>query len=189
MRLRLWLLILPLLVAGTQIATAILDQFAPPSYESAELFSRGNESHAILPVVVALGRRPRVRGLPRGHATRTSRLHPSWTFACLPPLIFTLQEHVEYVVGHGHIPWLLAANPVFLAGLALQVPFAIAAYVLAHALLDVAVAIAERRCATRVAWRRRPPISLRPGTTFHPRRLRFAGGHRLTRGPPDAIVV
>src|SRR5215211_7316663 len=115
MRLRLWLLILPLLVAGTQVGTAILDRLAPPSYESVELFSPDNESHALLPVVVALGAMALVCAVVRlATSAPTTRRHPAWAFAGLPPLIFTLQEHVEYVVGHGHIPWLLAANLVFL---------------------------------------------------------------------------
>src|SRR6266536_1122257 len=181
---------LPLLAAGTQVAASLLDRFAPPSYENAELFSRGSASHALLPVVVAVGGAILLYAVCRvATSAPTSRRHAGWAFACLPPLIFALQEHVEYVIGHGHIPWLLAANPVFLAGLALQAPFAVAAYVLAHALVDVAVAIAERRCAGRVARRGRPPVCLRTGTTAGPRPVRFPGGPRLTRGPPHAIVV
>jgi len=180
---------LPLLVAGTQGAASLLDRFAPSSYENVELFSRGNASHGLLPVVVALGGAVLVYAVCCvATSAPARRRHPGWTFACLPPLVFALQEHVEYVAGHGHIPWLLAANPVFLAGLLLQAPFAIAAYALARALLDVAVAIAERRFSARAALRRRPPICTRPGGSRLPSRL-FVGGRRLTRGPPRPIVA
>ncbi len=183
-------MILPLLVAGTEVGTSILDRFAPPSYENAELFARGNASHGLLPVFVALGVAILLYAVWRVATSRSAgRRHPGWAFASLPFLIFALQEHVEYVVGHGQIPWSLAANPVFLAGLALQVPFAIAAFALAHVLVGVAVAIAERLCAARVAWRRRPPLCARPAGTEIPLRVRVVSCPRLTRGPPRAVVV
>jgi hypothetical protein len=188
MRLRLWLVMVPLLAAGAEGAASILDRFAPPSYENAELFARGNASHVLLPVVAALGVAILLYAVCHvATSAPARRRNPGWAFACLPFLIFALQEHVEYVVGHGHVPWLLAANPVFLAGLVLQAPFAIAAYMLARTLLGVAVAIAERRRAVRVAWRRRPPLC--PAGTDAPLRLRFVGCPRLTRGPPHAIAV
>jgi len=187
MRFRLWLVVLPLLAAGTQGAALLLDRFAPSSYENVELFSRGNASHRLLPVVAALGGAVLVYAL-FSVATRAPvrRCHPGWAFACLPPLVFTLQEHAEYVVGHGHIPWTLAGNPVFLVGLLLQAPFAIAAYAAARALVDAAVAIVERCGAVRAALVRRPPISARPPGTLVPCRL-FVGACRLTRGPPHTI--
>ena len=46
-RLRLWLVILPLLAAGTQCAASLLDTFAPRSYESAELFSRSRAARRL----------------------------------------------------------------------------------------------------------------------------------------------
>jgi hypothetical protein len=48
---------------------------------------------------------------------------------------FAAMEHLERL-GHGGLPW-LATTPVFLLGLALQLPFALAAWWLARALLGV----------------------------------------------------
>ena len=63
------------------------------------------------------------------------RTHPPrpWAFALLGTAGFTALEHLERL-GHGGLPWLLS-SPVFLLGLALQVPFALAAWWLARTLL------------------------------------------------------
>jgi len=119
---RLWLPILPLLVAGTQIAASFLDTLAPASYENVELFSRGNASHALIPTVVAVG------GL-------------------------------------------------------------IVAYIAAHALVDVAAAIAERSWALRHVPHRRRTVAVRRARGGALRRTRFIGGRRVTRGPPHSIAA
>ncbi len=187
---RLWLVMLPLLIAGTEGATSLLDRFAPQSYETVELFSQSNSSHGLLPLVAAAGGAALLWAVC-SFATNAppTRQHPRWPFACLPPLAFALQEHVEYVIGHGHVSWLLAANPVFLAGLLLQAPFALAAYVLARLLVEVAFAIAERRLPPRGASPRRPPVFVRPSGRGAARRLRFVGDRTLTRGPPRALTA
>src|SRR5215212_8080592 len=114
--LRLWLVMLPLLLAGTEGAASLLDTFAPRSYESAELFSASNASHELLPLFLVLGVAVLVWAICSFAASaHARRRHPRWTFACLPPVVFAVQEHVEYVVGHGHVPWLLSTSPIFLA--------------------------------------------------------------------------
>jgi hypothetical protein len=175
---------LPLLGAGTQGAASLLDRFAPSTYENAELFSRSNPTHRLLPVAVAVGAAVLVVAACRFATTASPhRRHPGWVFALLPPLVFTLQEHVEYVAAHGHMPWTLVANPVFLAGLLLQLPFAIVAYAAARLLLDAAVAIVDRRRPQR-ASRRLPPVQ-RPGAAVSSSRLLLTA-RRRTRGPPRA---
>jgi hypothetical protein len=59
---------------------------------------------------------------------------PVHLFMLLPPIGFTLQEHLERLIGTGGIPPDIVLEPTFLAGLALQLPFAIAALLVAHAL-------------------------------------------------------
>lgn len=59
---------------------------------------------------------------------------PLRLFALLPPVGFAVQEHLERLIGTGGIPHDLALEPTFLVGLALQLPFAIVALLLAHAL-------------------------------------------------------
>jgi hypothetical protein len=59
---------------------------------------------------------------------------PLRLFALLPPLAFTVQEHVERLIGTGSLPPDIVLEPTFLVGLALQVPLALAALLVAHAL-------------------------------------------------------
>ncbi|SRR6266540_5074721 len=183
-RLRLWLVMLPLLAAGTQGASALLDRFAPRTYETAELFSRSNASHSLLPVIAGLGGAALLCAMCSFATTAPAgRRIPRWVFACLPPLLFTFQEYGEYVVGHGRVPWTLVANPVFLTGLLLQIPFGVAAWLLARLLIDVVVTIAERSATPRTAPRRSSP----PSAGADSRALlrpRLLSGRRLTRGPP-----
>jgi hypothetical protein len=187
-RLRLWLVMVPLVAAGTEVAASFVDAFAPKRYETVELFSRSNMSHNLLPLVAALGgavllcavwsfatNAPAARGLPR------------LVFACLPPLAFALQEHVEYVLGHGQVPWTLVINPIFAAGLLLQIPFAVAAYLLARLLVEVAVAIAGRASEQRAA-RQRTAISARPCRDVLGS-LHLVDGRRRTRGPPRLLAA
>jgi hypothetical protein len=101
--------------------------------------------------------------------------------------MFTVQEHIEYLLAHGHIPWTLVGSPFFLTGLVLQFPFAAVAYALARLFVDAAVAIAER-VSTRRPARQRSSVRPRPGGDL-PRRLRFNGGRTLTRGPPRPIAA
>jgi hypothetical protein len=64
------------------------------------------------------------------HGGRT-RLAP-WALAAFAPLAFALQEHLERQLSSGTFPWTAALEPSFLVGLALQLPFALAALALAR---------------------------------------------------------
>jgi hypothetical protein len=188
-RLRLWLLIVPLVAAGTQFGATLVDRFAPASYESAELFGRSNASHGQLPLAICLGAAAVICAVWWLAASApSSRRLPGWAFACLPLGLFALQEHIEYVIAHGHVPWLLATNPMFLLGLALQLPIAAVAYFAARLLVDVAVSIAERRTGTPppVDGQRLAPV--RPCSDA-PRRALYDGDCRRTRGPPHPIAI
>jgi hypothetical protein len=66
---------------------------------------------------------------------------PLRLFALLPPLGFAVQEHLERLIGTGGIPDNLVLEPTFLVGLALQLPFAIVALLLAHALHAIGVGL------------------------------------------------
>src|ERR1051326_1763362 len=178
-RLRLWLVMIPLVAAGTEGASTLLDTFAPRRYETVELFSRSNATHHMLPLVAALGVALLICALVSFAATaQAAPGPPRLLFACLPPLVFTLQEHVEFIVGRGHVPWTLLLSPIFASGLLLQVPFAVAAYLLARLFVEVAVAL-----RTRTAPRR----SRRCSSGGFPRRdvippLPVVDGRRRTRG-------
>jgi hypothetical protein len=59
----------------------------------------------------------------------------------LPPIAFIVQEFAERVVHTGQVPWLVVAQPAFLLGLAFQLPFALAALLIAWALDSAARAV------------------------------------------------
>lgn len=65
----------------------------------------------------------------------------SWHVALVPLLGFALQEHLERLVAGGDAPVATILEPTFLVGLALQLPFALAALVVARALVRTAEVI------------------------------------------------
>lgn len=126
-----------------------------------------------LSVLAALGARLTAR---RGRAPA------AWPFAAVALGGFAIQEHVERLVHTGELT-LLATWPVFLLGLVLQLPFALAAYLVARALLHVAQALTEPHAAPRLAA---PPVlfpaavaAVLPAGPLH-----LLG--RPLRGPPAA---
>ncbi len=110
---------------------------------------------------------------------------PSWVFVVLPAAAFLVQEHVERAVVTAAVPLDALARPAVLAGLALQLPFGVAALVLARLLERASVAIAKRLARrTRPHAARRVPRIVQPDR--RPRRvlLRAPSG----RGPPVLAV-
>jgi hypothetical protein len=79
---------------------------------------------------------------------------PVRLFALLPPAGFALQESLERLIASGSIPPDLVLEPTFLVGLALQLPFAVAALLLTRALYSLGFG-AGRLLAAALA--RRPP--------------------------------
>jgi len=67
---------------------------------------------------------------------RRGRARSPLAFAALPPLAFVVQEHAERLQ-------LVVTEPAFLVGLALQLPFALAALVAARAFLGLADLVAD----------------------------------------------
>jgi hypothetical protein len=80
---------------------------------------------------------------------------PLRLFALLPPAGFVVQEHLEQLIATGSIPAHLVAEPTFLTGLALQLPFALAALLLTRALYAIAFGLG-RAIACRLALGRLP---------------------------------
>jgi hypothetical protein len=110
---------------------------------------------------------------------------PSWVFVVLPAAAFLVQEHLERAVVTAEVPLDTLAQPAVLAGLALQLPFGVAALVLARLLERASVAIAKRLARrTRPHVARRVPRIVQPDR--RPRRalLRAPSG----RGPPVLAV-
>jgi hypothetical protein len=68
----------------------------------------------------------------------------AWPFAVAALSAFAVQEHLERLAHTGQLP-LLLDRPVFWLGLALQVPFALAAWLVARWFLRAAGGVAARR--------------------------------------------
>jgi hypothetical protein len=186
-RTRFSLVLVLLLLGGTETAHALVERSAPAEYEGVEAFAPGSLSRALLPWLVsaafALGLGALIAEALGRAQRRCGRLVPLWAIASLPLLVFAVQEYAEYWAGHGRISWTLAGAWPFLAGLALQVPFALAALLAARLLLGFANAIAVRvaqpsqlrKKAARAP--RLPRDQALPSVSIH-------AAHRLTRGPP-----
>jgi hypothetical protein len=131
----------PIALVGIEAAHAIANAVFGSPAEDGELFASGSSGVALVPpllaavlgmVAVSLG--GRVVG--RWSAPRQAR-SVALPFAWLPPVAFVLLELVEGLLHAGTVPWGSTLEPTFFVGLALQVPFALAGYLIARALLRV----------------------------------------------------
>lgn len=136
-----WVIWVPLVVAPWLGAHCLAYVLVPPGGDAAHMQATG---HAYLlyraPILVACGTTLLLAGviLRVGEGLRAhSRAGPPLRlFLLLPPLGF-MQEHLEALIGSGAIQSDVALEPTFLAGLALQLPFALAALLLTRALYAV----------------------------------------------------
>jgi hypothetical protein len=144
-----WLVALPSMLAGTEAAHALAYRIVFPQshVRVVALAVSGHGYLAWLPLVLALTGAAALVGL--GAATldaargRTVGAVPAVAYALLPPLAFALQELLELSLHTGTFAWHVFAAPTFLPGLALQLPFAVLAYVAARLLLRGAVRLGE----------------------------------------------
>jgi hypothetical protein len=158
-----WLLALPLIAVGSQVAHGLAYWWAYPvsDVRLAILHHDGHGYLAYAPtalgflgaiealvLVVAIADRVRgasVRGLP------------PWAFLWIPLVGFTLQEHLERWLAAGSFPWWTVQEPSFWRGLVLQIPLGLLAYLIARLLLCTAEAV-----ASAIRGRRRAPARLGP---------------------------
>jgi hypothetical protein len=112
---------------------------------------------------------------------------PAWLFL-LPPIAFTVQEVAERLIHAESLPFDPAHEPAFLAAIALQLPFGLAAYLIARVLLhvaDVVVRAVFRRNRMLVASRASLP---RPSLPRPSRRaVALREGHS-SRSPPLVTI-
>lgn len=190
-----WLLCLPLAAIGGLSAHLLAYSLVgssphPTGHVHAETPSHGYVSHwrlclAVCFALIAIGL--------VGYAVQAARggQHPRvpvWLFGLLPPAGFVVQEHIERLLGSGTISPTTVLEPTFVVGLLLQIPFALAAFLVARALLTFAVAVARALASEQ------PPalVAALPGLTPTweidlPRVTPLALGHGQ-RGPPDLLL-
>jgi hypothetical protein len=133
-RTRAWLVVSPVVATGVLVAHALAYRLtSTPTDPFHEYLSHAPQVLLLLTlsglVLAGLGSR---REAP-----------PAWVFPVLALVTFVAQEHVERLVHSGGVP-VIVTTPVFLVGLALQIPVALIAWVLARRLLDVSSADAAR---------------------------------------------
>jgi hypothetical protein len=189
-----WLVALPLLLAGSQAAHLFAYRIVYPGTQirSRILLETGHGYLDRLPLVLGVAGGITlvsllVAGLDasRGRGARTL---PPWAFGLLAPTAFALQEYLERSLHAGAFAWHAAAEPTFLPGLLIQLPFALLAWLVARLLLRAAVhagrAFAPQRPPRYVALL---PCPVPTGTT-PPRRRPLAHG-LAERGPPLSFAV
>ncbi|MGN6800099.1 MAG: hypothetical protein ACTHKS_18320 [Gaiellaceae bacterium] len=163
-----WLFALPLVLAGSQVAHVLAYRWVYPSSHVRlhALVESGHGYMAQLPLVLGIGAAIAFVSLLAAivDAARGRSLHglPAWAFALLPVLTFVVQEILERSLHTGTFVWQATESPTFLPGLALQLPFAALAFVIARLLLRTANAVGRLIGAARTsAFERRPPDVLR----------------------------
>jgi hypothetical protein len=190
-----WLLVLPLAAVGWLTAHWLACMLvAPAPHGRAQLHAEAGHGYlgTATPVVVACATALLLAGLALaiddGLRGRARSRAPSWHIALVPPLGFATQEHVELWIASNAFPVDAALEPTFLAGLALQLPIALGALLVARAVLAlghvlgraIAVPRSPRPRARAVAWN--PLARLEPELARPPI---LATGHG-ERGPPLA---
>jgi hypothetical protein len=177
-----WLVALPVATASWLAAHCLAYVLVPPGGGEAMHHHMESGEHAYfgaiaLPVLLAAGLTVLAAGLTISvhdglHGDPRRARPPALVFALLPPLGFVVQEHLEQLIATGSVPLQLAAEPTFMAGLALQLPFALGALLLSHAIYSigyglgvlVAAALPAARPVVRFGAQsvRRTPLALAP---------------------------
>jgi hypothetical protein len=162
-----WLVALPLAVASWLNAHCLAYLLVPPEPgEHAHLHSASEHaSFAFTPLLIAVGVLLVAVGVAvcadEGLRGRLPEQPSHLLFALLPALGFVAQEHLERFIRSGSIPYDLFAEPVFLVGLSLQLPLAVAALLLARRLYALGYSLGRVLAGTVVTVRpaRRGPLA------------------------------
>jgi len=180
-----WLVTVPLLLASSQFAHVLAYRWVYPEahLRVQALLATGHGYMSRLPLVLGAAGAIALLALAAaaGDAARGRPVRdlPAWAFALLPPVAFVLQEFLELSLHLGRPAWHVAAAPTFAPGLVLQLPFALAAYVIARLLLRAAERIGRAFAAVP-----RPNVVVPPGTPATVSACSAPRRSRTTRGPP-----
>ena len=149
-----WLSTAPLmfagLIAGHQLAYRLV--YTDAHARADALAHSGHAYFAYLPFALSVCLGVLLAGLAlqaaAGFRAESRRALASPLIVLLPPVAFVVQEVAERIVHTGQVPWTVAVQPAFLLGLAFQLPFALAALLIAWA-LDSAARAVGRALSTR----------------------------------------
>jgi hypothetical protein len=187
-----WLVTLPPALTGVEAAHALANQLFGSPQGEAEVFASAASGAELGPPLLALALAALLLALAARAAGRwwlpRSAGSLALPFACVPPLAFVLLELLEAVLGDGSMPWDPDARRTFAAGLALQLPFALAGYLLARLLLRLSDG--ARGLIARMPSRlSRPPLVLPPTPGDRAPRPDRGPCVHAGRGPPASLFT
>jgi hypothetical protein len=192
-----WLLSLPLAaigwIAGHSLAYMVV---APHGAHREQLLSETGHGYlGAAPLLVACAITVLLAGLALaigdGVCGRARTRVAVWPIALVPPLGFAVQEHLERVIELNALPLGVALEPTFLVGMALQLPLAAVALLVAQAVLAFGHALGRRVAvgrALRPPSRGLQPLLPAPPEPVLTRPPMLAGGHGQ-RAPPGTAVA
>lgn len=192
-----WLLALPLMVGGSLAAHIFGRGLVPVAgtrehQETGELSglheraSRGVAGHTVLAlgVIVAVAFVLAIYALSVRLGARRRRGLGAGCFFLLPLIAYSSQEFTERLLHAESFPFQAVFEPRFLAGLALQLPFAAAAFALGWLLLRAGEGLVRFLNARQAPRLRALPGQLWSASALSVPRVRaLSRGHPL-RGPP-----
>ena len=186
-RKRIWLITAPLAFAGGQLGHLAVNGLLGAPLAKGEVFVGGGPGSDLLPALSILGAALLLSGLivqilaPTSMTRGATRAVP---YALFVPLVFVVTEFLEFFLAGGTDPVDVLQQRTFWPGLALQLPFALAAYLAARVVLGVATEtrrwLLEQTCPYghgREARAARPLPRPRP-------RQHHRSGPAAVRGPP-----
>jgi hypothetical protein len=174
-----WLLTLPILLLGETAGHALVARVLDSGDSRHDLFDLAGLATALAALSLAT-----LAWRAATSVRAQSQPLPSWRLAAVPALAFLVQEHVERFVHEGD-GWLTAAEPVVVAGAALQLAIGAAVLWLARSLLraadSIGLLLARRRARPgRAVLRRGWPLEAVPS------RLSVLASRQAGRAPPAA---
>jgi hypothetical protein len=189
-----WLVSLPLVAVGSLLAHAASYRLAAPGDpEHARLLAESGHRYltewgpllaAALLTLLALGVTIVALEGARGQARPSASI---WPFALLPLLGFALQEHLERLIHLGRFPYEAVLEPTFLVGILLQLPFVLAALLVARALIAATHVLGRTLAGEDKDLPAPLPLALAPAGVELPLIALLALGH-AERGPPRRLA-
>jgi hypothetical protein len=128
------LLSLPLAAAGWLAAHSLAYTLVAPQEHHGGLAAAPILIACAITVLLAVAIHDGVRRAAPAHM-------PAWPVALLPPVGFAVQEHVERLIELNALPLGTVLEPVFLVGMALQLPVALVVLALTRAVLAIGYAL------------------------------------------------
>lgn len=188
-----WLVTLPIAAVGCEAAHALTNTIFGTADGDTGTLSLGTGRDddlatlivSLAAVMVVVGLAGRAAGRSSPHRAAAARL----PFALLAPVVFIVQEHAETLLHTGAAPLGTVLQPTFLPGLLLQIPFALAGYAIARALVRLADGV-----RALIGRRRRPahgdggPAPAPPAHRTEPRAEAHSWAHS-GRAPPRVAAA